>query len=168
MAYPRCSYIPPATILKYLAEVEALKDMFLVTEVFVCPAYSLYLSSGCKCLVIDVWLKANDLSLANETVNLALLGSSPVPHAPPVQVGAQMEGKWWTQNTTGIFRSACEPHGKDNYTPLYMLKEIRKKKSLLSSLFDSKRGKPEFDTTPVEGDNLWVFPIDPLGSRDFI
>ena len=54
MAYPRCSYIPPATILKYLAEVEALKDMFLVTEVFVCPAYSLYLSSGCKCLVIDV------------------------------------------------------------------------------------------------------------------
>ena len=54
MAYPRCSYIPPATILKYLAEVEALIDMLLVTEVFSCPAYSLYLSSGSECLVIDV------------------------------------------------------------------------------------------------------------------
>ena len=50
MAHPRCSYIPPATILKHLAEVKALEDMFLVTEVFSCPAYSLYLSSGSEYL----------------------------------------------------------------------------------------------------------------------
>ena len=49
MAHPRCFYIPPATLLKHLAEVQALKDMFLVTEAFSCPAYSLYLSSGSEC-----------------------------------------------------------------------------------------------------------------------
>jgi len=49
MAYPRCSYIPRDTFLKHIAEVEALKDMALVTEVFSCPAYSLYLSNKSKC-----------------------------------------------------------------------------------------------------------------------
>ena len=59
MAQPHCSYIPPATILKYLAEVETLKDKYLVTEVFSCPAYSLYLSSGSKCFAIHVRLMVN-------------------------------------------------------------------------------------------------------------
>jgi hypothetical protein len=49
MAQPRSSYIPRDTVLKHLAEVQALKDMFLVTEVFLCPAYCLYLSSGSEC-----------------------------------------------------------------------------------------------------------------------
>ena len=50
MAHPRSSYILGDTLLKHLTKVEALKDMFLVTEVFLCPAYSLYLSSGRECL----------------------------------------------------------------------------------------------------------------------
>jgi len=49
MAYPRCSYIPRESLLGHIAEVEALKDMVLVTEVFCCPAYSLYLSNKSKC-----------------------------------------------------------------------------------------------------------------------
>jgi hypothetical protein len=50
MAHPRSSYILSDTLLKYLAEVQALNDMkFLVTEVL-CPAYTLYLLSGrCEC-----------------------------------------------------------------------------------------------------------------------
>jgi len=111
MAYPRCSYIPPATILKHLAEVQALEDMYLVTEVFSCPAYSLYLSSG-----------------SNEAVDLALVGSFPVPPLPVMTAGVQMEAKWWVQNASGLFRSGRDPTGKDDYTPLYMLKMIRKKK----------------------------------------
>jgi len=46
MAHPRSSYMPGDTLLKHLAKVQALDDMFLVTEVCLCPAYSLYLSSG--------------------------------------------------------------------------------------------------------------------------
>jgi hypothetical protein len=49
MAHPRSSYILGDTLLKQLTKVQALKDMFLVTEVFLCPAYSLYLSSGREC-----------------------------------------------------------------------------------------------------------------------
>jgi len=144
MAHPRCSYIPPATILKYLAEVEGLKDMFLVTEVFSCPAYSLYLSSG-----------------TNEIVNLALLGSSPLPQAP---VSLQIAGKWWVQNTSGLFRSASEPDGKDDYTPLYMLKGIRKKRGIFS-----RRDRPPPER---EGDDLWEIvqvpwsPLDENGDEE--
>ena len=56
---------------------------------------------------------------------MALLGSSPVTYAP---VGVQMVPKWWTQDTNGLFRSACNPYGKYDYTPLYILKAIGKKK----------------------------------------
>ena len=49
MAYPRSSYILGDTLLNHLAKVQALNDMFIITEVFSCPAYSLYLSSGREC-----------------------------------------------------------------------------------------------------------------------
>jgi hypothetical protein len=52
MSNPLCSYIPHGTILKHLAEVETLKKMYLVTEVFSCPAYSLYLSNGSEFLLL--------------------------------------------------------------------------------------------------------------------
>ena len=74
------------------------------------------------------------------------MGSFPVPHAPGVIAGVEAEGKWWVQNASGLFRSAREPHGKNGYTPLYMLKEIRKKKS-----FWSRRGERPPDR---EGDDL--------------
>jgi len=132
MAQPRSSYIPRDSLLKHLAEVEALKNMFLVTEVLCCPAYSLYLSSG-----------------NNEAIDLALVGSLPVPHAPGVTVGGEIEGKWWSQNTTGLFRSARDPDGKDDYTPLYMLKGIGKRQGLFSRRGDNSVPK-------LEGDDLWV------------
>lgn len=94
-----------------------------------------------------VWLM---YCLGEEVVNLALVGSFPVPQAPVVTVGGDIEGKWWVQNTSGLFRSARNPDGKDDYTPLYMLKNIRKK------TFFSRRGEkpPEH-----EGDDLWAFSI---------
>ena len=59
---------------------------------------------------------------------MALVGSFPVPHAPGVTVGGEIEGRWWAQNTAGLYRSARDQHGNDNFAPLYMLKEIRKKR----------------------------------------
>lgn len=63
---------------------------------------------------------------------MALLESFPVPHAPGVTAGIEIGGKWWVQNASGLFRSGREPSGKDDYTPLYMLKGIRKKKGIFS------------------------------------
>jgi hypothetical protein len=49
MGHPRISYIHGDTPLNHLTKIQALNDMFLVTEVFLCPTYSLYLSSGREC-----------------------------------------------------------------------------------------------------------------------
>jgi len=65
----------------------------------------------------------------NEVIHLALVGSLPVPHVPGVTVGGEIEGKWWVRNTAGLFQSARDRHGKDNFTPLYMLKRIQRKTS---------------------------------------
>jgi len=70
--------------------------------------------------------------LGNDVVDLALLGSFPVPNAPGLTAGVGMEAKWWSQNTSGLFRSARDPYGKDDYTPLYMIKSIRKKRSFFN------------------------------------
>ena len=75
------------------------------------------------------------------------MGSLPVPHAPGVTAGGEIEGKWWSQNTTGLFRSARDPDGKDDYTPLYMLKGIGKRQG-----FFSRRG--DNSVPELEGDNL--------------
>ena len=48
MHQPRNDYIPPKVLLKKLIKVPDLKNKYLVTETFTCPAYSLYLSSGGK------------------------------------------------------------------------------------------------------------------------
>jgi hypothetical protein len=48
MHQPRSAYIPPKVLLKTLINITKLKDKYLVTETFTCPAYSLYLSSGGK------------------------------------------------------------------------------------------------------------------------
>jgi len=149
MAYPRSSHIPQGTVLEHLAKLPILKDMVLITEVFSCPAYSLYSSSGSE---LPLYLPFNLIDCAtrrldSEVLDLALVGSSPLPHTPGVTVGGGIEGKWWVQNTTGLFRSAREPHGRDDYTPLYMLKEIRKKRSF----FSSRRGETEPEP---EGDDL--------------
>ncbi len=83
--------------------------------------------------------------LDDEVVDVALLGSLPFHQAPGVAAGGEITGKWWVQNTTGLFRSGHDHHGKDQFTPLYMLKGIRKKG------FFSRRGvRPP---TP-EGDDL--------------
>ena len=85
----------------------------------------------------------------NEVVDLALVGSFPVPHLPGMTAGVQMEAKWWVQNASGLFRSGRDPEGRDDYTPLYMLKVIHKKRGLFS-----RRGEKPHER---EGDDLSAF-----------
>ena len=55
-----------------------------------------------------------------------------MPHAPGVTAGGTVEGKWWVRNTAGLFRSGRDYHGKDTYTPLYMLKGIQRKRKWIN------------------------------------
>ncbi|KAK7678967.1 hypothetical protein QCA50_014746 [Cerrena zonata] len=138
MHEPCNTYIPPKALLKKLLNVPVLKNKYLVTEIFSCPAYSLYLSSG----------KA-------EAVSLALLASVPVPTALPVNVGGSIKSSWFNHNTSGLFR--CASDEVYSYTPLYALKRI-KKPGLL------RRDSP---LPPAQDDDLWedaTQPWDPLNS----
>ena len=49
MGHPCIFYIPGGMLLNHLTKIQALNDMFLVMKVFLCPTYSLYLSSGREC-----------------------------------------------------------------------------------------------------------------------
>ena len=79
---------------------------------------------------------------------MALVATTPTPSA--ATVGGKIGATWWTQNMSGLFRDACDCTGSHSYTPLYMLKKIRKKGLL-------RRESPVPDP---EDDDLWVFKTD--------
>ena len=83
-----------------------------------------------------------------EVIDVALVATTPTPLA--ATVGGEIGATWWTQNMSGLFRDACDPNGSYNYTPLYMLKKIRRKGLL-------RRESPVPDP---EDDDLWVFKTD--------
>jgi hypothetical protein len=78
----------------------------------------------------------------NDSISVALLGSGPVA-VPAVRVGGEVGMSWWSQHSGGLFREACDAKGEPHYTPLYVLKQIRKR-----GLF-RRDGRPE-----PEGDDL--------------
>jgi hypothetical protein len=73
-------------------------------------------------------------------MDVALMGAVPVN--PALIAGGGIEASWWNQNTTGVFRCACDSKGSYRYTPLYLLKDIRKKGFLRR---DSPVPEPEGD-----------------------
>jgi hypothetical protein len=75
-------------------------------------------------------------------MDVALMGA--VPANPAVTAGGGIEASWWNQNTTGVFRCACDSTGSHRYTPLYLLKDIRRKGIL-------RRNSP---APELEGDEL--------------
>jgi hypothetical protein len=136
MSQPLSSYLPPQVLLKHLVDIPIFKDKVLVTEVISCPAYSLYLSTA-----------------SNEAVELALIGTTPIP--PGLTVGGGVGASWWSRNYSGMFRQACDRDGLYRYTPLYTLKKIRQK-----HLLRRESTRPD----PVD-DDLWIDvqePWDPL------
>jgi len=134
MARPRARRFPPNVFLKQLIGTPTLEDKVLVTEVFSCPAYSLYLSG------------ANQ-----ETISIALVGGMPGSVPAPTESGESVM-TWWSRYASGVSREACDRAGRYCYTPLCSLRTKRK-----PSLFRRREGpRPE-----PEGDDLWVDPHDP-------
>ncbi|KAG8853666.1 hypothetical protein FRB96_008084 [Tulasnella sp. 330] len=78
-----------------------------------------------------------------------------VTKCPGVGTGGELNGKWWSQKGTGVFKVGGAPGGEDAYTPLFSLKMIRK------PLISSRRDSPP----PIrEGDDLWKDAEEPWGA----
>ena len=147
--------------LKYLAKVEALKDIFLATEVFSCPGYtsSLYLSSGCEWLAIYVWLIANNYFFSQRDRQFGTIRIMSCTSRPSWQAnGGKMAG-------TGYERAFCKcswaPWQKITICLCIRSKKFEEK-TLFSrtSLFRRMRSSSVCDLTlPDEGDVLWEFLI---------
>jgi hypothetical protein len=144
MAKPSSSRMPPQVLLKHLIKYPELKDKKLVTQVYHCHAYTLYLSGqGEYSYSIDSQVSnPSSNPVDNDSISLALVASVPV--APGLSVSGNVGMNWWKHHSGGLFRDACDEEGKNRYTPLYILKEIR------------KPGLLRRDNTiiPPQGDNL--------------
>jgi len=149
MHSPRQTHIPIDTILKHLYDVPELKDKYLVTDIFSCPAYSLFLSNK-----------------SGEKLQLALTGSLPVPIVPGVSAGGSNSLSWYTNIETSLMRTAVHPEGEYAYVPLYSLK--RRRPPIWERILR--------DAVPVPpvGDDFWIDvqqPWDPLdedGEEDLV
>ncbi|KAJ7719437.1 hypothetical protein DFH07DRAFT_314285 [Mycena maculata] len=138
MAKPRSSLMAVNAVLTNLVDLPALKDKYLVTETITCHAYSMYLSNK-----------------SEDTISLALLATVPIAVAP-LSAGGNIGGGWWRETGAGVFRQgfASPETGADSFTPLFVLKRIRKK----SYLSLSHRGMPSDPSdAEIEGDGFYVW-----------
>ncbi|KAN0078342.1 hypothetical protein V8E55_010399 [Tylopilus felleus] len=157
MHCPRIRFIPPNAILEKLYDVPKLRGKWLVTNVYVCPAFSMYLSNK-----------------SGERVSLALTGQVPLPAALGVSAGAEGSLGWWSDTQADLLRKACDKAGNYCYTPLYSLKRrnpwYENFKSVLRAFRD---GEEDPSKMPTE-DDLWEDskpewqPLDDDGEEDAI
>jgi hypothetical protein len=129
MHNPRMKHIT-ADVLGKLAKIELLQSMHLVTKVFYCPAYSLYLSDKSECATT---LEAGYIysDAGGDRVSIALLGSAPVD--------AITVKKWWYNTQTGFARCACNT--EHCFTPLYELMHVRHTRTRRSSSSPERTGE---------------------------
>lgn len=136
MNKPRIKHINQEALGK-LSDIELFRSMHLVTKVFYCPAYSLYLSDK-----------------SGDNVSMALLASAPVPVVGPmVTVGATSEMKWWSDIQAGLSRNGCKT--EHCFTPLYELLHPRYQRN--------RRATPSPERT---GEQLWVPAPPPWAPLD--
>ncbi|KAF8203544.1 hypothetical protein K438DRAFT_1580723 [Mycena galopus ATCC 62051] len=110
MAQPRSSFLPTNALLKLLVNIPALGDKHIVTEIVSCYAYSMYLSSR-----------------GEDEVSLALMAKTPIAITPLVSAGGEIGGSWWSETGAGVFRHGFTQPGTYSFTPLFVLKRVRKK-----------------------------------------
>jgi len=130
MHKPRQTFISPNTVLEPLFKIEVLRDKYLVTRTFSCPAYSQYLSNG-----------------KGEQLSLALAVSTPIPVAPGLTAGGEVSADWKTNIQSQYHRKASTQSGKYSFTPLY---DMKKKATFWQRMW---RGAPSVPAP--EGDDLW-------------
>lgn len=102
---PRLTFIPSETIRQSLLDVPVLKDKYLVTKAFVCPAYSLYLSSK-----------------SGQQMIISLTVDTPIPAAPGVNVGGKASYNWKSSSQSQFLRQASSKEGEYAFTPLFELR----------------------------------------------
>lgn len=152
MHSPRMEYFPPSAVLEQLYHVPALADMYLVTSVFTCPAFSLYLSDK-----------------SGEKISLALIASAPIiPPVAPLGPNASFSTgiDWWTDASRGILRKGASKEGEYAFTPLYGLK---KRGGWIKKIFrngdQKQRGRSSEEEPWVDVDAPWE-PLDEDGEED--
>ncbi|KAI6128106.1 hypothetical protein EDD16DRAFT_1472514 [Pisolithus croceorrhizus] len=152
MHSPRMEYFPPSAVLSQLYNIPALADMYLVTSVFTCPAFSLYLSDK-----------------SGEQISLALLASAPIvtpvtPLGPNASFSTGID--WWTNASRGILRKGVSKEGEYVFTPLYVLKKRAGwTRKIFRSRNQSERGRNSEDELWVDVDAPWD-PLDEDGEED--
>ncbi|KAI5117379.1 hypothetical protein M0805_001922 [Coniferiporia weirii] len=92
--------------LDFVKEMLKEKPLKLVSQVFSCPAYALYLSNK-----------------SHETVGIALRADVPTVVAPGVSAGAGVDTKWSAEGVSGLFHKGHDHEA--SFTPLYVVKEIK-------------------------------------------
>jgi hypothetical protein len=117
MHNPRIRYITSDTLGK-LSTVRLLQDMRLVTKVFYCPAYFMYLSDKSKCIILKEMIYTHS-SAGGEKISVVLLDSAPVPEAQGVAVGGSARMSWWSDVQSGLLGHGYNP--EHHFTPLYDL-----------------------------------------------
>lgn len=134
MNNPRMRHITP-NVLGKLASIKLLQSMHLVTKVFYCPAFSLYLSDT-----------------SGEKISMALLASAPIVE-PVGSLEANASFKWWSSTQTGLARHGCKK--EHVFTPLYELLHVRQPRNRRSSPSPERTGEQLWTVPPV--------PWAPLG-----
>ncbi|KAG2129591.1 hypothetical protein DEU56DRAFT_816898 [Suillus clintonianus] len=138
MNKPRIKHITP-NILGKLANIELLQNVHLVTKVFYCPAFSLYLSDK-----------------SGENISIALLASAPI--VAPVTVGATASMRWWSNTQAGLSRNGCKT--EHCFTPLYELHHVRHHRNRRASISPERTGEQLWVTPPLP----WA-PLDEDGQE---
>lgn len=140
MLRARKTNVPPAFLnmaLKEESPVREIRSKNVITGVWTCPAFAMYLSDKCKCFIlwpvhpppasevsplvviatilIDTLLRA-PVILASEHVKIAL-------RAAHTESGR--ETGWHAEGNVGVYQFGSLPNGE--YIPLYQLQTIRTK-----------------------------------------
>ncbi|KAF8128944.1 hypothetical protein EV363DRAFT_1451425 [Boletus edulis] len=139
MHSPRQIFLPPKVVLEPLYKVDKLIDKMLVTNIHVCPAYSMYLSDK-----------------SGDNVSLALISQTPIATAGVENASGNGGFTWWVDAPNGILRKASDQTGNFPFTPLYSLRRPIKRNRRFFR--DAIRPEPA-------GDDLWyndTTPWDPL------
>jgi hypothetical protein len=107
-----------------------LKGKSVVSQVWDCPGFYMYLSNRCALLTASLFTSppmnknALFLTLASEEVTVNLRANFTHPAAPGVNMNPSVTFGWSAEGCTGVRQYAYQPDAV--YTPLFCLRSIRR------------------------------------------
>jgi hypothetical protein len=118
MHNPRMTVVPDEFCFQSV-NIELLKGKHVVTEVFTCDGFLMYLSNKSKFFRIFFLILCPDLCIAAETIKVGLKADISLAAAA---ASADIDTAWIVQGGSGLFRRG---YAKNAYTPLFYLKSIQ-------------------------------------------